>query len=43
MIFNSFVQSADRFADICADRFADKCADRFDDVYGFAMFFNSFL
>ena len=35
MIFNSFVQSADRFA--------DRSADRFDDVYGFAMFFNSFL
>ena len=35
MIFNSFVQPADRFA--------DRFADIFDDVYGFAMISNSVL
>ena len=33
MIFNGFVQSADRLA----DRFADRFAARFDDLYGLAM------
>ena len=32
--FNGFVQSADRLA--------DRFANRFDDLYGFAMFSNSF-
>ena len=43
MIFNGFVQSADRFLDRYADRFADRFTDRFDDLYGFAMLFNGFL
>ena len=34
MIFNGFVQSADRFA--------DRCAIRSDDLYGFAMLFKRF-
>ena len=35
MIFNGFVQPADRFA--------KRFADGFDDLYGFAIFFNGFL
>ena len=35
MVFVGFVQSADRFA--------DSFVDRIDDLYGFAMLFNSVL